>query len=917
MERKGEKNQYISCPVCNGGGVNSSNGFTCKACAGLGTGTFNFGRFLFWGPKLGVAIIELDHFRKKAHLLINIIAFFIGFTGLVSLAFWVYLAQDRAQDFGAFLFWRDKSIYILIFWIGLLADMFIYYRLSEEQRKRHKIKSVKYEERNKNHELPNNWEELKKIKDNKKINVAGAYSEKTFSLIEDAYILADKLKHATLDPLHIFYIILSDSQVGALFTRLNINPEELISKIKIHIEKKEKSNNTLTFSLETKEALIDAYVDAYMLYAKKVDPIHLIIPLMKRERVLEDILYDFEVDAVKVFNVIKWFMIDKLMIGNYESYRKAARFKPSTNMDRAYTSVATPFLNQIGYDLTIAAKWGKLQMCVGRDEEIESAFQAFESGKNGVLFIGPPGTGKRAVVHGIAQLMVSEDVPFIFKDKRLVEIDIAGLIGGASPAQAEERLIGAINEVARAGNIVIYIENIENIMGISAGSEESLDLAEVLANALDRANIYCFATVSKQNYIKYVENTPLDHVVANIEIGEPRGSKAIQIIESKITALEGRYGIYFSYNAIENVIKFSDKLIHDRYLPEKAIDILNSIAVKVLKEKGSGSVVTKDDIAAVISEITKIPVTKLTKDEGKDLLNLEDKIHERMVDQEEAVSMVSNSLRRARANLREGTRPIANFLFAGPTGVGKTELAKAVSQIYFGSESYMIRLDMSEYQHPSSIVKMIGSADGVQGYLTEKVRRSPYSLVLLDELEKAHPDILNLFLQVMDDGRLTDGQGRTIDFTNSIVIATSNAGSLFIQKEVQAGTDIATIKERLISEHLNQVMRPELINRFDGVVVFKPLSLIDIENITRLLLRKTAKLLEKKGIGLKVDDKAITILATAGFDPKFGARPLRRLLQDRIDNEIANKILSEQLARRDTVHIDENAEVKIIKGKLI
>ena len=915
MERTATKNQFISCPVCNGSGVNAETGFSCKNCGGLGTGAFNFGRFLFWGPKLGVAVIELDHFRKKAHMLINIVAFFVGFIGLVSLIFWVYLAQAAAQDLGAFLFWRVKSVYILIFWISLLADMFVYYRLSEEQRKKHKIKTVKYEDRNKDHDLSNNWEELKKLSENKKIDIAGGYSEKTFLLVEQAYLLADKLSHKTLDPLHVFYAILGDSQVGALFTRLNVNPADLINKIKIHIEEKEKSNEKLTFSFETKEALIDAYVDAYMLYAKKVDPIHLIIPLMSREKMLEDILYDFEIDSTKVFNVMKWFMIDKLMIENYEKYRKAARFKPSTNMDRAYTSVATPFLNKIGYDLTVAAKWGKLQMCVARDKEIESAFQAFESGKNGVLFIGPPGTGKRAVVHGIAQLMVAEDVPYIFKDKRLVEIDVAGLISGASPADAEQRLIGAVNEIARAGNILVYIENIDNIMGISAGGDQSLDLSEVLANALDRAAIYCFATVTKTNYAKFIENSPLDHAMVNVEIEEPRDNRVIQIIESKITALEGRYGVYFSYNAIENVISLSDRLIHDRYLPEKAIDILNSIAVKVVKEKGSGAIVTKEDIAAVVSEITKIPTTKLTKSEGKELLDLEKKIHQRMIGQNEAVDMVSNSLRRARANLREGKRPIANFLFAGPTGVGKTELAKSVSEVYFGSETYMIRLDMSEYQHPNSIVKMIGSADGVQGYLTEKVRRSPYSLVLLDELEKAHPDILNVFLQVMDDGRLTDGQGRTIDFTNSIIIATSNAGALYIQKEVVAGTPIDIIKERLINEHLNQVMRPELINRFDGVVVFKPLSLVDVEDITRLLLKKTEKLLEEKGIGLKIDDREIPILATAGFDPKFGARPLRRLLQDRIDNQVANKILSEQLARRDTVFIDEHAEVKVIKGK--
>jgi len=303
---------------------------------------------------------------------------------------------------------------------------------------------------------------------------------------------------------------------------------------------------------------------------------------------------------------------------------------------------------------------------------------------------------------------------------------------------------------------------------------------------------------------------------------------------------------------------------------------------------------------------------KITEEESDILLNLEAKIHERMINQEEAVNMVAASLRRARAEMSENKRPIASFLFLGPTGVGKTELAKTVADIYFGSEKNMIRLDMSEYQHQDSIGKMIGET-GSRGYLTEAVRKAPFSLILLDEIEKAHKDILNLFLQVMDDGRLTDAGGRTIDFTNAIIIATSNAGAVFIQEQLRAGINIEMIKEDLINEYLNKVMRPELLNRFDGIIVFKPLSMANVEAIAGLMLKGIGKMLEAKGIRMKVAREAVKKLARAGFDPKFGARPLRRLLQDKIENVIANKILSGELVRRDTLVIDSSAEIKIEK----
>jgi len=365
-----------------------------------------------------------------------------------------------------------------------------------------------------------------------------------------------------------------------------------------------------------------------------------------------------------------------------------------------------------------------------------------------------------------------------------------------------------------------------------------------------------------------------------------------------------------------NHFRHNQRYLDNKYLPEKAINILELVAVRVAKKRGTDALVAKEDIAEVIGEITNIPVTKLTETESKNLLSLEDRIHEQMINQTLAVKMVSASLRRARTELREGKRPIANFLFLGPTGVGKTELAKRVAAVYFGNEKCMIRLDMSEYQHPDSIKKMIGDSDTL-GYLTEAVRRAPFSLVLLDELEKANPAILNVFLQVMDDGRLTDGQGRTIDFTNSIIIATSNVGAVYIQEEIFKGTPVENIKTVLINEHLNKVLRPELINRFDGVIVFEPLSMENVVAIAGLMLKKTAQILEAKGIRFKADSDGVRVLAKLGFDPKFGARPLRRLLQEKVEDKIANKILSGELKRRDTVVIDRTGGVQIEKAQKI
>jgi ATP-dependent Clp protease ATP-binding subunit ClpC len=614
-----------------------------------------------------------------------------------------------------------------------------------------------------------------------------------------------------------------------------------------------------------------------------------------------------------------WFKSNEDLRENYRIYKKMAKYKPGKNMDRAYTAVATLVLNHFSYDLTAMAKLGRLNFCVSREAEIEGIFNSFKAGDKGILLVGEKGVGKRTIVHKIAKLMVEEKVPPFLQDKRLVELDAARIISGSTPSQAEQKLLVILDEIMRAGNIVLYIKNIENLVGITSGSKESMELSDVLADAIERKRIYCLATVESDNYFKYVKNNELGSAFSAVKIEEPDDNRAIRMLQTEVILIEGKHKVYFSYNAIERAVVLSRKYIYEKFLPKKAIDVSLGAAVNALKKNKNNEnfvMVTKSDIEEEVSRITGIPMSGIAEDEQEKLMNLENIIHKRMVNQTQAVNMVASSLRRARAEMREGKRPIAGFLFLGPTGVGKTELAKTVAEVYFNNEKNMIRLDMSEYQHQDSVKKMIGDENGSLGFLTEEVRKKPFSLILLDELEKAHPNILNLFLQVFEDGRLTDHSGKTVDFTNTIIIATSNLGSMFIQKEIEKGNmDLDKVKQELIDNYLSKVLRLEFINRFDGISVFKPLSLDNIIQVTKLLLRKTEKMLSEKGIGFFVKEGGIKKIAEKGYDPKFGARPLRRFIQDTVESDIAGKILSGEVKRRDKLVINDDMKIEIEKGK--
>ncbi len=914
--------QFISCSKC--GGASSENPKKpCYECSGLGVGTFFKGKFLYWDLEFNKSLILFRKIEKILNFLVNIFAIFLSVIGLISLIYW-YAQYGDIYYIESLYFWQHKSVLILLFWIGLISNMFLLYRYAENRIGKVKIKKELFTEAAINvSNLPNNWKELRTYRN--KLNIAKALGSDSLKILERSFLLARKYKSDLISPEHIFLSILRTNEAIALFSRLNIPVKEIERKVKNFINSKTGDGRRgkatkILFSTSSKEALILAYINSFLNGQQDIKILDLIAPVIEKDKNLIEILYDFEIDVNKVKNVIEWFRVNDKIVEAYKLYKKMSRFKPGTNMDRAYTALETPILNHFSYDLTLAAKSGKLDFCVAREKEIKNIFENFESGNNGAVLVGPVGVGKRTVIYGIAERMVSEDVPQILKDKRLLELDLGRLISGADASKAQERLSVVIDEIIKSKNIVLFIDNIENIAGISAGEEESLELVEILANAIERKEIYCLGIATSKNYTKYLEGKPIGNVMTKIDIDEPEGDKAIQIVQSKISVIESKYKIYFSYQAIERAVKLSKKYMHDQYLPEKAIKILESAAVDVSKRCKKDSdkcICTHEDVSKIISELTSIPTERVSEDESKVLLNLEERIHKRMINQVEAVKMVSDSLRRARAELREGKRPIASFLFMGPTGVGKTELAKSVSEVYFGGEDYMIRIDMSEYQHADSVTKMIGDESGTLGYLTEAVRKKPFSLILLDEFEKAHPHILNLFLQVMDDGRLTDGQGRTIDFTNSIIIATSNAGAVYIQEQIRNNKNILEIKGVLIEEHLSKVMKPELINRFDGVVVFTPLKEEDIIAIAKLMLNKIKKLLEAKGVNLDVSEEAIVKLAHEGYDPKFGARPMRRLLQDKVENVIANKMLTREIERRDTVIINQNAEIEIKKAKTL
>ncbi|MFC1613329.1 AAA family ATPase [Patescibacteria group bacterium] len=911
MQSELSKIQNIICQNCDGNGTKNSR--QCPECNGKGLEAIIENKIYYWGMSMSRIFIYQRALKKNIDKFINFILIIFTGLGLFSLGIYIYLLKDFNQIIkNLFLpnYSENYAILILFFWMGLLPFMYLVHRLERLSNQGTKVKKkISYLD----DEIPKkNIDDYNDLRKKEKIDISSAFTQNAIKVIEDIYKFINKNGNKNINPFILLTSLLQQDRISIIFLRLGVDYARLKDQTIKGMTEMRWSKQGEYF---LKKILLDAYIEAYLSKQDKVDVEELLISLIKndalcldnsKKSVIIDMLYELEIDSQKLINVVEWLRIRELMYKNQRKYRKKAFLKPKGVMNKAMTSVATPILDRYSQDLTFLAKYGYLFPCIGRKLEIQSIFRAIESGRNGVILSGDIGVGRSAIISGIAQSMVAEDVPKAWQDKRLVSLSIARLVSGANPQNAMERLSRAIDEVMHSKNIILVIENIEGMIGISSGSSgSSLDLSEVLTSIMSKSNLIVIATTTSQDYTKYIEKSILEEVFYKINIEEPEDNELIQILESKTIEIESKNKVFFSYGALEKALIYAKRFIHNKFLPAKAIDLIEETGVFVKKNKGSKSIILAEDVAKLVSQKIKIPLTKITGAEGDKLVNLENRIHKRMIDQVEAVKAVASALKRARVEFRDIKRPIANLMFLGPTGVGKTELAKTVAEVYFGDEKEMIRIDMSEYQNKDSIDRLIGAPDdyGISGLLTEQVRKNPFSLILLDEIEKAHPDILNIFLQVFDDGRLTDNKGRVIDFSNVIIIATSNAGTSFIQEEIKKAVEVNEIRKALISRELKKYFRPEFLNRFDSIVVFKPLSIGDIKEIAKLMLKSSAEQMDKKGIKLEVDDQALDWIANLGYDPVFGARPLRRAIQNNIDTVLAEYLIERKVKRGDKVLI--------------
>ncbi len=786
-------------------------------------------------------------------------------------------------------------------------------------------------------------------------------SEKALELAAE---LAAEFGHNYIGTEHILYGLTKEGTgvASKVLELQGITADKIAEEIEILIGRGEEIEDVadIGFTPRSKRIIENAFIEARKLGSEFIGTEHLLIGIMREgDSVAVRIMMDLKADPQKLYNEI-------IKVINEEDNTAINAKQGKSKARGSYNQ--TPTLNQFGTDLTKRAQEGKLDPVIGRKEEIERVIQILSRRtKNNPCLIGEPGVGKTAVVEGLAEKIVAEDVPEMLKSKRVVSLDIASMVAGAKyRGDFEERIKKCLEEVKKAGDVILFIDEVHTIVG--AGSAEgAVDAANILKPLLARGEVQVIGATTLNEYRKYIEkDSALERRFSPVNVGEPSLEETTQILKGIRDKYEAHHNVKITDEAIKASVELSTRYINDRFLPDKAIDLVDEAAsrvkmriytqpesikkledkiaeldkekedairsqdfekaaklrdkVKEEKEKlakekekwrnkntKSVTTLTEEDIAEVVSSWTGVPVQKLTQSENEKLKNLETILHQRVVGQNEAIEAISKAIRRGRVGLKDPNRPIGSFLFLGPTGVGKTELSKALAEALFGNENAMIRVDMSEYMEPHSISKLIGSPPGYVGFdeggqLTEKIRRKPYSVILFDEVEKAHPDVMNMLLQILDDGRLTDAQGRTVNFKNTVIIMTSNIGARMITDKNTLGFSVSTnqkeeaqkeyenIKKDVMGE-LKKQFRPELINRIDEIIVFHKLTDEDVKQIIEIMLNQLQKRMKEQNIELEIDESVKDLIAKKGVDTNYGARPLKRAIQSVLEDRIAEEIL--------------------------
>lgn len=789
------------------------------------------------------------------------------------------------------------------------------------------------------------------------------FTKRAEKALEHAGDLAQGFGHNYIGTEHILYGLVKEGSgvASQVLNMQKITAENVVEEIEVLIGKGDKSQNRgeIGFTPRSKRVIENAFLEARKLGSEFIGTEHLLIGIMREgDSVAVRIMMDLNVNPQKLYNEI-------VKVINEDENAGANDKQPKGKARGSYNQ--TPTLNQYGTDLTKKATEGKLDPVIGRKDEIQRVIQILSRRtKNNPCLIGEPGVGKTAVAEGLAEKIIAEDVPEMLKNKRVVSLDIASMVAGAKyRGDFEERIKKCLEEVKKAGDVILFIDEVHTIVG--AGSAEgAVDAANILKPLLARGEVQVIGATTLNEYRKYIEkDSALERRFSPVTVGEPTNEETIEILKGIRDRYEAHHNVKITDEAIKAAVELSTRYINDRFLPDKAIDLVDEAAsrvkmrtytqpdtlkkleeeisamnkekddaikvqdfekaaslrdkINVEKEKlqkekekweskntKSITTLTEEDIAEVVASWTGVPVKKLTQTENEKLRNLEQTLHQRVIGQNEAVDAVAKAIRRGRVGLKDPNRPIGSFLFLGPTGVGKTELSKALAESLFGNEDAMIRIDMSEYMEGHSVSKLIGSPPGYVGFdeggqLTEKIRRKPYSVILFDEIEKAHPDVMNMLLQILDDGRLTDAQGRTVNFKNTVIIMTSNIGARLItdkttlgfsakDKKDESQKEYETIKKDVMGE-LKKQFRPEFINRIDEIIVFHKLNDEDIKQIIDIMLNQVTKRMAEKSYKFEIDNSVKELIAKKGVDTDYGARPLKRAIQNILEDKIAEEIL--------------------------